>query len=314
MPVLASSNAGKLAELRDLLGDGFELHAQSGLGVEGCRGNRPHLRRERDPEGAACRARHRPARARRRFGLCVDALRGAPGLYSARYSGVHGDSEANIDKLLRELDGTGDAQRGARFVCVLALLRDADDPQPIIAEGLWEGRILHERRATTASATTRCSSTPRTASRPRNSIRRSRTRSAIAARRWRSCGNASPRCADRVVDAAALAVRAPALVRAQMPVLRFQLARAARRTAVRRLRRCAGRRPRPRPAAGLGPQRAQRVLRRRHAPLFPPESIDRFPAAGQRAPCASRRTRRSRWKPTRARSSTDRSPAIGRPA
>ena len=144
--VLASSNAGKLAELRDLLGDSLELHAQSGLGVEDAEETGLTF-----VENAILKARH-AARATGLpalgddSGLCVDALRGAPGLYSARYSGVHGDSEANIDKLLRELDGTGDAQRGARFVCVLALLRDADDPQPIIAEGLWEGRILHERR------------------------------------------------------------------------------------------------------------------------------------------------------------------------
>ena len=144
--VLASSNAGKLAELRDLLGGGLELHAQSGLGVEDAEETGLTF-----VENAILKARH-AARATGLpalgddSGLCVDALRGAPGLYSARYSGVHGDSEANIDKLLRELRGTGDAQRGARFVCVLALLRDADDPQPIIAEGLWEGRILHERR------------------------------------------------------------------------------------------------------------------------------------------------------------------------
>ena len=144
--VLASSNPGKLAELRDLLGDSLELHAQSGLGVEDAEETGLTF-----VENAILKARH-AARATGLpalgddSGLCVDALRGAPGLYSARYSGVHGDSEANIDKLLRELAGTGDAQRGARFVCVLALLRDADDPQPIIAEGLWEGSILHERR------------------------------------------------------------------------------------------------------------------------------------------------------------------------
>ena len=79
-------------------------------------------------------------------GLCVDALRGAPGLYSARYAGMHGDSNANIDKLLGDLEGIADAQRSARFVCVLALVRDAHDPQPVVAEGVWEGRILHQRR------------------------------------------------------------------------------------------------------------------------------------------------------------------------
>jgi XTP/dITP diphosphohydrolase len=144
--VLASSNAGKLAELRDLLGDGFELHAQSGFGVEDAEETGLSF-----VENAILKARHAsratglPALGDD-SGLCVDALRGAPGLYSARYAGAHGDSEANIDKLLREMDGIDDARRGARFVCVLALVRDAGDPQPIIAEGAWAGRILRERR------------------------------------------------------------------------------------------------------------------------------------------------------------------------
>jgi XTP/dITP diphosphohydrolase len=147
--VLASGNAGKLAELRDLLGDGFELHAQSEFGV-----------RDADETGlsfienAILKARH-AARATGLpalgddSGLCVDALHGAPGLYSARYAGIHGDSEANIDKVLRELeavDAVDAADRSARFVCVLALVRDASDPMPLVAEGVWEGRILRERR------------------------------------------------------------------------------------------------------------------------------------------------------------------------
>jgi XTP/dITP diphosphohydrolase len=144
--VIASSNAGKLAELRDLLGDGFDLHAQSEFGIEDADETGLSF-----VENAILKARH-AARATGLpalgddSGLCVDALHGAPGLYSARYAGTHGDSEANIDKLLRELDGVDDANRGARFACVLALVRDANDPQPLIAEGIWEGRILRERR------------------------------------------------------------------------------------------------------------------------------------------------------------------------
>jgi XTP/dITP diphosphohydrolase len=144
--VLASSNAGKLAELRDLLGNGYDLHAQSEFGVEDADETGLSF-----VENAILKARH-ASRATRLpalgddSGLCVDALRGAPGLYSARYAGTHGDSEANIDKLLRELDSVDDANRGARFACVLALVRDANDPQPLIAEGVWEGRILRERR------------------------------------------------------------------------------------------------------------------------------------------------------------------------
>ena len=145
--VLASGNAGKLAELRDLLGDaGVDLHAQSEFGV-----------RDADETGlsfvenAILKARHAaratglPALADD-SGLCVDALGGAPGLYSARYAGTHGDSVANNAKLLDALRGVPDERRSARFVCVLALLRHADDPQPLIAEAAWEGRILHAPR------------------------------------------------------------------------------------------------------------------------------------------------------------------------
>ncbi len=144
--VLASSNAGKLAELRELLGDGFDLHAQSEFGVVDAEETGLSF-----VENAILKARHAaretglPALGDD-SGLCVDALRGAPGLYSARYAGAHGNSEANIGKLLGALDGIDDGQRGARFVCVLALVRDGDDPQPLIAEGVWHGRILRERR------------------------------------------------------------------------------------------------------------------------------------------------------------------------
>lgn len=145
--VLASSNAGKLAELRDLLGDArYRLHAQSEFGVEDADETGLTF-----VENALLKARH-AARATGLpalgddSGLCVDALGGAPGLYSARYSGTHGDAEANIDKLLQALDGVSDDARGARFVCVLALLRHADDPEPLIAQGTWHGRVLHARR------------------------------------------------------------------------------------------------------------------------------------------------------------------------
>jgi XTP/dITP diphosphohydrolase len=144
--VLASSNAGKLAELRELLGDGFELHAQSEFGIGDAEETGLSF-----VENAILKARH-AARATGLpalgddSGLCVDALHGAPGLYSARYAGAHGDSEANIDRLLRELDGVADDERRARFVCVLAVVRAADDPHPLLAEGAWEGRILHARR------------------------------------------------------------------------------------------------------------------------------------------------------------------------
>jgi len=81
-------------------------------------------------------------------GICVDALGGAPGLISARYAGPHGDSAANIAKLLGALEGIEDAQRSAHFHCTIVLLQSADDPAPLIAEGRWHGRILHAPRGT----------------------------------------------------------------------------------------------------------------------------------------------------------------------
>ncbi|HXS73492.1 MAG TPA: RdgB/HAM1 family non-canonical purine NTP pyrophosphatase [Rhodanobacteraceae bacterium] len=140
---LASGNAGKLAELRELLaGSGIELIAQSHFGISDAEETGATF-----IENAILKARHAahasglPALGDD-SGLCVDALHGAPGLYSARYAGAHGDARANIEKLLRELDGVPDAQRGAHFICVLALLRGADDPAPLIAEARWRGRIL----------------------------------------------------------------------------------------------------------------------------------------------------------------------------
>ena len=143
--VLASGNAGKLVELRELLGDGFELHPQSEFGVSDADETGLSF-----IENAILKARHAahntglPALADD-SGLCVDALHGAPGLYSARYAGTHGDAEANIEKLLGALAGTPEDARTARFVCVLALVHSADDPMPLVAEGIWEGRILHAR-------------------------------------------------------------------------------------------------------------------------------------------------------------------------
>jgi len=145
--VLASGNRGKLAEIRDVLADtGIELVAQSELGIADAEETGTTF-----VENAIIKARH----AARESGLpalgddsgiCVDALGGAPGLISALYAGAHGDSAANIAKLLGALDGVDDAKRTAHFHCTLVLLRSADDPAPLIAEGLWYGRILHAPR------------------------------------------------------------------------------------------------------------------------------------------------------------------------
>ena len=77
-------------------------------------------------------------------GLVVDALGGAPGVISARYAGCHATDEENVEKLLLQLQNIPDSQRTARFICVIVLLRHVNDPCPIIAEGVWEGRINHQ--------------------------------------------------------------------------------------------------------------------------------------------------------------------------
>lgn len=147
--VLASGNAGKLVELRGLLGDsGLTLHAQSEFGVGDAEETGATF-----VENALLKARHAARQTGRAAlgddsGLCVEALGGAPGLYTARYGGVHGDADRNIARLLEEMRGIPLARRGARFYCVLILLRGADDPQPLIAEGEWRGTILEAPRGT----------------------------------------------------------------------------------------------------------------------------------------------------------------------
>ena len=145
--VLASSNRGKLAEFNKLLADNhFEVIPQAELGVEDAEETGLTF-----VENALLKARHAarvtglPALADD-SGLCVMHLHGAPGLYSARYSGGHGDVPANNARLLRELDGVPSEQRGAFFICVLALLWHAEDPAPLIAEGRWHGRVLDAPR------------------------------------------------------------------------------------------------------------------------------------------------------------------------
>ena len=145
--VLATSNAGKLAELQPLLAvAGFELVTQGELGVaDAIEDGRTFL------ENAILKARHAseatglPALADD-SGLVVDALGGAPGLYSARYAGRHGDSAANNARLLDQMEGLVGARRRAHFYCVLVLLRHAADPQPLVAEGVWPGLVLEAPR------------------------------------------------------------------------------------------------------------------------------------------------------------------------
>lgn len=81
-------------------------------------------------------------------GLVVDALNGAPGIYSSRYAGPNADEFAYTQKLLNEMQGVPEAERTARFVCVLVMMRHAEDPLPVISQATWEGSILTERRGT----------------------------------------------------------------------------------------------------------------------------------------------------------------------
>lgn len=144
--VIASNNPGKLREFAHMLSPiGIEVLTQSELGIS--EAEEPHVT---FVENALAKARHvsrlsgLPALADD-SGICVDALNGAPGVYSARYAGDNPKSDrANNDKLLRDMQGVDD--RRAHYYCVLVLVRHADDPQPVIAEGEWHGQIAHEER------------------------------------------------------------------------------------------------------------------------------------------------------------------------
>lgn len=143
--VLASHNAGKLKELQAMLGDRFQVRSIAEFSSEA-----PEETGLSFIENAILKARHAarvsglPALADD-SGLAVDVLGGAPGIHSARYSGT-GDDAANNAKLLEVLKDVPDAQRGAQFVCALALVQHAEDPLPVVCEGLWQGRILHAAR------------------------------------------------------------------------------------------------------------------------------------------------------------------------
>lgn len=141
--VLASSNLGKLQELTTLLAPlKIQIRPQSEWQVTDADETGLSF-----VENAILKARHAAAATGHAAiaddsGLVVDALQGAPGIYSARYAGAHGNDAANNEKLLAELASVPTAQRSAHFVCVLAVVRHANDPLPLICEGLWAGHIL----------------------------------------------------------------------------------------------------------------------------------------------------------------------------
>jgi XTP/dITP diphosphohydrolase len=145
--VLASLNPGKAREVGQLLaGSGLEVVSQAALGVPEAAETAPTF-----VENALLKARHAarltglPAIADD-SGLAVDALGGAPGIHSARYAGAGADDVANNRKLLAALAGLPAAARAARFICVVVYLRHAEDPVPLICEGVWRGRLLEAPR------------------------------------------------------------------------------------------------------------------------------------------------------------------------
>lgn len=145
--VLATSNKGKLREFAELLsGVGFKVRAQSEFGMLEAAETAPTF-----VENALIKARHAarltglPALADD-SGLEVDFLHGAPGVWSARYAGQGAGDRENLDKLLAALSGVPPEKRRARFVCLIVYLRHADDPTPVISQGVWEGTILAEPR------------------------------------------------------------------------------------------------------------------------------------------------------------------------
>ncbi len=139
--VVASDNPGKLKELQALVGDSFELVPQGELGVSGATETGTSFE-----QNALLKARHAAAETglpaiADDSGLEVRELGGAPGVYSARYAGDQADDEANNPRLLAELRSVPPERRKARFRCVMAFVRNAVDPHPVLVEGIWDGAI-----------------------------------------------------------------------------------------------------------------------------------------------------------------------------
>ncbi|MDO9047055.1 MAG: RdgB/HAM1 family non-canonical purine NTP pyrophosphatase [Methylobacter sp.] len=139
--VLASGNPGKIREIQAILAD-HPIVPQSAFNVVDVEETGATF-----VENAILKARNAALHCKLPAiaddsGLVVDALNGAPGVISARYAGVGASDLDNLDKLLRELEGVPDELRTARFICVMVFMEHANDPCPVIAQGVWEGRIL----------------------------------------------------------------------------------------------------------------------------------------------------------------------------
>lgn len=145
--ILASGNKGKLREFAEIFSPiQIEVKPQSDWNIVSAEETGLTF-----IENALIKARHAsietglPALADD-SGLVVDALGGQPGIYSSRFAGEHADEKAYTQKLLEVMQGVPEAERTARFVCVLAFLQHPEDPMPIITQATWEGTILTERR------------------------------------------------------------------------------------------------------------------------------------------------------------------------
>ena len=145
--VLASNNAGKLREFRRLLSPlGIDVIAQSDLAIpEADEPFATFVENALAKARHASRAAHLPALADD-SGVCVDALGGAPGVMSARYAGEPKSDARNNARLIADLAGVAD--RRAHYYCMLVLVRHGDDPEPILAEGRWDGTIIDQPRGT----------------------------------------------------------------------------------------------------------------------------------------------------------------------
>jgi XTP/dITP diphosphohydrolase len=141
--VLATNNAGKAKELNAMLsGLDMDIVAQSALGVPEAEETGLSF-----IENAILKARNAAAHTKLPAiaddsGLEVDALEGAPGIHSARYAGTPSNDQANLKKLLAAMQDVPDFGRTARFRCVIVYLKHAQDPAPLVTEGVWEGSIL----------------------------------------------------------------------------------------------------------------------------------------------------------------------------
>ena len=145
--VLASGNKGKIKEIQALLNN-YTIITQQEFNIQEAEETGSTF-----VENAIIKARNAAVHSNLPAisddsGLVVDALNGAPGVISARFAGPQANDQENLQKLLKDMEGIPEAQRTARFICVIVLMRHANDPFPIITQASWEGFILSEAQGT----------------------------------------------------------------------------------------------------------------------------------------------------------------------